>query len=143
MSGADKMRVLRRTPLFERALVTQLIELAGVAREIAAPRGTVLCEASDEPAILHVISGELLLDGESVEPLVAGPGATIGMAETLAGDPLNRRITARDQVLILRLDRAALFDVAVDHVGVLQGLFTVLLLAEDVSVASVRTAAES
>ena len=142
MSAADKMRVLRRTPLFERALVTQLIELAAVAREIAAPAGTLLCEASDEPAILHVIAGELLLDREGVEPQFAGPGATIGMAETLAGDPLNRRVTARDQVLILRLDRAALFDVAADHLGVLQGLFTVLLLADDVAVASVRTAAE-
>jgi ATP:ADP antiporter, AAA family len=142
LSGADKMRLLRRTPLFERALVTQLIELAGVAREIAASTGTVLCEASDEPAILHVISGELLLEGESVEPLVAGPGATIGMAETLAGDPLNRRVTVRNQVLALRLDRAALFDVAADHVGVLQGLFSALLLAEEAVAAPVRTAAE-
>ena len=113
-----------------------------MAREIAAPTGTVLCEASDEPAILHVISGELLLEGESIAPLVAGPGTTIGMAETLAGDPLNRRVTARDQVIIVRLDRAALFDVAADHLGVLQGLFSVLLTAEDISVASVRTAAE-
>jgi hypothetical protein len=45
-------------------------------------------------------------------------------------------------VLVLRLDRAALFDVAADHVGVLQGLFSALLLAEDVSVTSVRTAPE-
>ena len=142
LSAADKMRVLRRMPLFERALVTQLIELAGVAREIAAPAGTVLYEPSDEPAILHVISGELLLAGESVEPLVAGPGATVGISETLAGDPLNRRVTARDQVLMLRLDRTALFDVAADHVGVLQGLFSVLLLNDDGSVAPVRTARE-
>jgi hypothetical protein len=64
------------------------------------------------------------------------------MAETLAGDPLSRRVTGRGQVLVLRLDRAALFDVAADHVGVLQGLFSALLLAEDVSVTSVRTAPE-
>ena len=31
----------------------------------------------------------------------------------------------------MRLDRTALFDVAADHVGVLQGLFSALLQAEE------------
>ena len=91
----------------------------------------VLFDASDEPAIVHVIAGELVLEGGGAAPLVAGPGATVGMTETLAGEPFNCRVVARSEGLVVRLDRTALFDVAADHVGVLQGLFSALLQAED------------
>jgi hypothetical protein len=43
-------------------------------------------------------------------------------------------VTSRGEGLVLRLDRAALFDVAADHVGVLQGLFSALLLQAEESV---------
>jgi CRP-like cAMP-binding protein len=139
MSAADKMRVLRRTPLFSQALVTHLLELAAVAHEMVVSPGMVLFEASDEPAIVHVIAGELVLDGGGAAPLVAGPGATVGMTETLAGQPFNCRVTARAEGLVVRLERTALFDVAADHVGVLQGLFSALLQAEeDLPATSVR-----
>ena len=131
MSAADRMRVLRRTPLFSQALVTHLLELAAVAREMTVSPGMVLFDASDEPAIVHVIAGELVLDGGGDAPLVAGPGATVGMTETLAGQPFNCRVRARTEGLVVRLDRTALFDVAADHVGVLQGLFSALLQAEE------------
>jgi hypothetical protein len=134
LQAADKMRLLRRTPLFSHALVTQLLELSAVAREMAVSAGTVLCDAGDEPAIVQVISGELVLEGGNAAPLVAGPGATVGMSETLAGEPFHRRVTSRGEGLVLRLDRAALFDVAADHVGVLQGLFSALLLQAEESV---------
>ena len=130
LQAADKLRLLRRTPLFSRALVTHLLELAAVAREMAVSPGMVLLDASDEPAILHVIAGEVRLEGGGAAPLVAGPGATVGMSETLAGELFNRSVTARGEGLVLRLDRTALFDVAADHVGVLQGLFSALLQAD-------------
>ena len=111
--------------------MTQLLELAAVARDMVVSPGMVLSDASDEPAILHVIAGELLLERGGTEPLVAGPGATVGMCETLAGEPFNCRVVARGEGLVVRLDRTALFDVAADHVGVLQGLFSALLQADD------------
>jgi CRP-like cAMP-binding protein len=131
LQAADKMRLLRRIPLFSRALVTQLLDVVGVARETPLRRGQVLLEATDEPAMLHVLDGELLVEGGGAEPIVAGPGSTVGMAETLAGEPLHRRVTARGEGLVLRLDRAAFYDVAADHVGLLQGLFSALLQTED------------
>ena len=66
MSAADRMRVLRRTPLFSEALVTQLLELAAVSRDMAVSPGMVLFDASDEPAIVHVIAGELVLEAEAM-----------------------------------------------------------------------------
>jgi AAA family ATP:ADP antiporter len=131
LPAADKMRLLRRTPLFSRALVTQLLDLATVVRETPIAPGRLLLDASDEPAILHVVSGELLLEEDGAEPVVAGVGSTVGMTETLAGEPFNRRVTGRSEGVVLRLDRTALFEVAADHVGLLQGLFSALLQADE------------
>jgi ATP/ADP translocase/HEAT repeat protein/CRP-like cAMP-binding protein len=131
LQAADKMRLLRRMPLFSRALVTQLLDVVAVARETPLRRGLVLLEANDEPAILHVIAGELLLEGEGAEPIIAGPGSTVGMSETLAGEPLHRRVTARGEGVVLRLDRGVFYDVAADHVGLLQGLFSALLRTDE------------
>jgi ATP:ADP antiporter, AAA family len=132
----EKVNLLRRIPLFSRAMVIQLADLAALAREVPLVPGAVIADAIDEPAIVHVVSGEMRLDGDGIEPLLAGPGSTIGVADTLAGVPLGRSLTATREGLALRLDRGPLYDVLADHIGLLQGLFSALLRAEEMETAS-------
>jgi CRP-like cAMP-binding protein len=59
----------------------------------------------------------------------ATPGDVIGMYETLAGAKLDAAVTAHGEAHLLRLDRAALFELLADHTDLLQGVFSILLRA--------------
>ena len=61
--------------------------------------------------------------------MIARPGSTIGVSETLAGVSLGRRATVTADGQALRLDFTELFDVLADHIDLLQGLFSGLLQA--------------
>jgi hypothetical protein len=49
------------------------------------PAGGVLFTETDQPAIYHMLKGEVQLAAALVDPIVAGPGSTIDVLETLAG----------------------------------------------------------
>jgi CRP-like cAMP-binding protein len=125
----DKVLLLRQNPLLERATVGQLLDLATIAREVPLAVGDVLFTETDPPALYHVLSGEVRLDAEAAEPLIGGPGCTLGIAETLAGVSLGRRAAVTRDGHAIRLDRDELFEVLADHVDLLQGLFSGLLQA--------------
>jgi hypothetical protein len=59
--------------------------------------------------------------------MVAPPGATIGVADTLAGTASGWRATVTRDGQVLRLDRDELFSVLADHVDLMQGLFSGVL----------------
>ena len=138
------MLLLRQNPLLGRATVDQLLDLVAITREVALTAGRVLFAETDGPAVYHVLTGEVMLEGDRTEERIVGPGCTIGVAETLAGVPLGRRSTVTQAGQALRIDRDDLFDVLTDHVDLLQGLFSGVLSAgePEATVAEVpRTAA--
>ena len=67
------------------------------------------------------------MEREGVAPLEAGAGATLGVAETLAGLPSGWHTTVTESGHALRLDRQDLFTVLTDHVELMQGLFSGVL----------------
>ena len=73
--------------------------------------------------------GEVRLDSDGGDPIVAGAGCTIGVAEVLAGVPVGRRATVTRAGQALRIDHEELFDVLADHIDLLQSLFSGLLTA--------------
>ena len=125
----EKVLLLRQNPLLARATVNQLLDLAAIAREVPLAAGSVLFSETDQPAVYHVLGGEVRLEAEAAVPIVAGPGSTIAVAETLAGVSLGRRATVTKAGQALRLDHDELFDVLADHIDLLQGLFSGLLQA--------------
>ena len=125
----EKVLLLRQNPLLARATVNQLLDLAAIAREVPLAAGSVLFTETDQPAVYHVLGGEVRLEAEAAVPIVAGPGSTIAVAETLAGVSLGRRATVTEAGQALRLDHDELFDVLADHIDLLQGLFSGLLQA--------------
>jgi CRP-like cAMP-binding protein len=127
MPPLEKVILLKQVPVLAHATTNQLLSLAGIMREVPLTDGAVLFADTDAPAIYHVLSGEIRLDAGAGEPIAAGPGATIGVPETLAGVPSGRRATVTRQGHALRVDRDELFDVLADSIDLLQGLFGELL----------------
>ena len=123
----DKVLLLRQNPLFGRASIDQLFDLGTIARETPLVAGSLLFGDADQPAMYHVLQGEVVLESNAAAPISAGPGWTIGAAETLAGVPPGRRATVTRNGHALRLDHDELFGVLSDHVDLLQGLFSGVL----------------
>ncbi len=127
----EKVLMLRQNPLLRRATVSQLLDLVAVTRDVALTAGSVLFTETDQPAVYHVLTGEVGLETDRTQALVAGSGCTIGLSETLAGVPLGCRATVRRAGQALRIDRDDLFDVLGDHIDLLQGLFSGVLSANE------------
>ncbi|MEO7133395.1 MAG: cyclic nucleotide-binding domain-containing protein, partial [Vicinamibacterales bacterium] len=79
-----------------------------------------------EAAILVVLSGALRVE-ETSQQSTATAGDLIGIYETLAGTRLDAAVTALKDSRVLRIERAALFELLADHTDLLQGLFSTLL----------------
>jgi CRP-like cAMP-binding protein len=125
----DKVLLLRQNPLLARATVSQLLDLAGITREVPLAAGNVLFTPSDEPVLYYIVEGEVRLDADGRDGVVAGAGSTIGVAEILAGVPVGRRATVMRAGKALRLDHEDLFEVLADHIDLLQSFFSGLLTA--------------
>jgi HEAT repeat protein/CRP-like cAMP-binding protein len=120
---ADAARFLRQDPLLSKASAAQLLALTAVAPEVPLKAGTILFDASSPPAVYQILHGEVLLELHGASPMTAPPGATIGVADTLAGTASGWRATVARDGRAMRLDRDELFAVLADHVDLMQGLF--------------------
>jgi ATP:ADP antiporter, AAA family len=124
-------RLLRQDPLLSRASAAQLLALTAVAPEVPLKAGTVLFDVGTPPAVYQIVHGEVVLEHSGTNTAVAPPGATIGVADTLAGTTSGWRATVTKDGRALRLERDELFSVLADHVDLMQGLFSgVLALRE-------------
>jgi CRP-like cAMP-binding protein len=124
-------RLLRQDPLLSRASATQLLALTAVAPEVPLTAGTVLFDVGTPPAVYQIIQGEVVLEHNGASPAIAPAGATIGVADTLAGTTSGWRATVTRDGRALRLDRDELFSVLADHVDLMQGLFSGVLALRD------------
>ena len=124
-------RLLRHDPLLSRASATQLLALTAIAPEVPLKAGTVLFDVGTPPAVYQIVQGEVVLEHPGTGPAVAPAGATIGVADTLAGTTSGWRATVSKDGRALRLERDELFSVLADHVDLMQGLFSGVLALRD------------
>jgi CRP-like cAMP-binding protein len=123
IQAVDRALLLRHDPLLARASAAQLLALIQVATEVPLTQGAVLFDSNAQPAIYQVVQGELVVESDNRDPVVVSAGATIGVAETLAGVPSGIRAVVRQPGRAIRVDRENLFNVLTDHVDLMQGLF--------------------
>ena len=83
----DKAMLLRRHPLLARAAPTELVALVSAGRELSLWEGETLFRDDDAACLYLVLEGIVQLESNGLEPMVVGPGATLLVAETLAGAP--------------------------------------------------------
>jgi CRP-like cAMP-binding protein len=139
LQAIDRALVLREHPLLARATPAQLLALIRAAREVPLVAGRVLFETGAPPAVYQVVDGELTLHSQA-GPRLAGPGATVGVAETLAGSAWVWNATVSRSGRALRLERDDLFGVLTDHLDLMQGVFSEVLALRRAPAASLELA---
>ena len=120
----DKAMILRRHPLLARAAPTELVALVSAGRELSLWEGETLFRDDDAACLYLVLEGIVQLESNGREPMVAGPGATLLVAETLAGAPAGWRASAVRACRILRTDRDEVFKVLCHRPALLQDVFS-------------------
>ena len=120
----DEAMLLRHHPLLGRAAAAELLALVGAARPMSLADGEVLFPDDDPAALCLVLEGAVRLESDGAAPIVAGPGATLLVAETLAGAVAGWRVTADGSCRVLRAERDDVFTVLSDRVPLLQDLFS-------------------
>ena len=118
---------LRRIPLFRKATANQVTALVAATREVSLTAGSILWDASREPALYYLLSGEVRIESDRGPTALAGAGRTIGGGETLAGAAAGRRAVVSMEGRALRLDRQELFEVLADDSDLLHGVFASVL----------------
>jgi len=129
LQPVEKILLMQEVPVFARASAADVSALAAIGREVRAAAGDTLFTDGDAPALYLMVAGELALEPLAAgTPLTAGPGDTVGVYETLSGAETNgwRAHVTRD-VVALRIDREALFDLLAEHIGLLQAMFSAVL----------------
>jgi CRP-like cAMP-binding protein len=122
--AANPARFLRQDPLLARASAAQILALTAVAPEVPLRVGAVLFDMGSPPSVYQIVQGEVLLEHPGANPETATAGATIGVADTLAGTASGWRATVTKEGRALRVDRDELFSVLADHIDLMQGLFS-------------------
>jgi len=122
----DRLLLLQSSPLLAHATAAQLWRLTAIARPLTVAAGKRILDRGGEASILIVLSGSLKVEAPQ-STSTATPGDLIGMYETLAGARIDASVAAETEAHILRLDRAALFELLADHTDLLQGVFSTLL----------------
>ena len=126
VSPIEKVLAMQRISTFAPMSTDDLLHLANVARRVTLDPKTPLFTSGDAPSLVVVLSGEISLEAEGAETLVANESDAIGVIETLAGVPVGRtaRVTMQGAALVVSHDD--LFDLLGQRPALLQQLFAVL-----------------
>ena len=120
----DTAMLLRRHALLARAAPTELAALVAAARELSHWEGETLFRDDDAACLYLVIEGVVQLESDGAEPMVAGPGATLLVSETLAGEPAGWRASMVRACRVLKAEREEVFKVLCRRMELLQDLFS-------------------
>jgi CRP-like cAMP-binding protein len=82
--------------------------------------------SGDAPRLIVLLSGEVALEADGAETIVANEGDAIGVIETLAGVPLGRSARVATPGAALVVSHDDLFDLLAQRPALLQQLFAVL-----------------
>lgn len=104
--AATTISTLQRCELFRHFDRHQLAALADIAEELRLDRGAVLCE---QGRVAHeswvVLEGEAVVEvGDGNLVGVVGPGESVGEMGLLDHLPRSATVTARTQMIVLRID---------------------------------------
>ncbi|WP_018151841.1 Crp/Fnr family transcriptional regulator [Leeia oryzae] len=122
-SKLDVKSVLRNMPLFQQLTDSQLDEIHHATTEIRAERGDMLFQKGDSPSgIHHVIFGQVKLAFSSEQGAekvlqIFGPGQSFGEAVVFLDRPYPVYAQALADVLILHVDKNAIFAALARDVG--------------------------
>ena len=126
VSPVEKVLAMQRISTFAPMSTDDLLHLANVARRLTLAQGASVFTSGDAPRLIVLLSGEVALEADGAETIVANEGDAIGVIETLAGVPIGRnaRVVTPGAALVVSHDD--LFDLLAQRPALLQQLFAVL-----------------
>jgi CRP-like cAMP-binding protein len=128
LSLAERALLLEEVPAFSQASGDELLLLAAAVGEIELRHGTKVCEPTDQPSLIILLSGELSVTGQALpSPLVVRAGDVLGGRATLIGGAMGIRATVTSAGRALQLHRDDLFDIFDEHVRLLRAVFRSVL----------------
>jgi CRP/FNR family transcriptional regulator, cyclic AMP receptor protein len=109
-AGADAAALLGSLASFAPLGGRRCAALAGLGGCVLAPRGTLIAAAGTPATHLHIVLRGALRtaiprDGAVEQLLVHAPGDLVGLLALLDGGPLASELMAREEALLLRIDR--------------------------------------
>jgi CRP-like cAMP-binding protein len=127
LKPVEKVVILKTVPVFSGLSSEEAVNLASIAVEVPLSPESPLFGEAEPPAIYALLSGELCLESPGDEPpLRAIPPDMIGIYETLAGIPLERRARAVREGVALKVDREELFDMIAQRPELLRQILSAL-----------------
>jgi CRP-like cAMP-binding protein len=122
----ERLVALRACPMFERASVQALTELARCAELIRAERGDLVIRPGAAGASFYVVMAGLVDVERRVAPELRapfGPGDLILSGAALSHELGEYAVSARTDALLMRLGASDLDDVAEDHFELVRSMF--------------------
>ena len=128
MTTVDRVVALHRVPLLADVPGRTLAALAMRAREVrVAPGDVVIEQGAVEDHLFAVVEGRFVArDGERTLREL-GPGATVGELAALAPEPRSASVTALEDGLLLRIDKALLDELLADRPELARAVITSLV----------------
>jgi len=112
----QRLQLLRRNAMFQRANTDVLLRLANGVQEVHAAAGTVLWEQGEPSGtLLALLSGRVRCDLPDGRRFACGPGYPLGNLESQCGAARWYRATAETAVFALRGRTDLFFDILEDH----------------------------
>ncbi len=118
----ERVIALEQVPLFVHATAEDLQAIASIAQEEPIASGADLFKEGQLAAIYTVLKGRVQIARNGKAPVVAAPGDTIGIVETLGDRLTEESATVLEAGSVLRINREALFELLSDRIELLHGL---------------------
>jgi ATP:ADP antiporter, AAA family len=119
----ERVLALEQVPLFAHATADELQAVASIAHEGPVAAGSDLFKEGQLAAIYTVLRGRVQITRDGKSPVVAAPGDTIGIVETLGDRLTEESAKVLESGYVLRIDREALFELLSNRIELLHGLF--------------------
>lgn len=123
----EKVIMLRKTNLFSHTPENVLVEVAGLMKEERYEKGAVIFNKGDIGDCMYIIySGKVKIhDGDSVFAIF-GESNFFGDLAMLDAEPRSASATAETEIVLMRLDQEAIYELMNDRIEVAQGIIKTL-----------------
>jgi CRP-like cAMP-binding protein len=128
MTTIEKVIALQDVDIFSQVSAEELAYLAAIATEHDYAAGAVIYNDKDAADSMYlVVEGKVRLHKEELDITESGPGQAFGTWALFDEEPRVSAATAREDAMVLRLDKDDFIDLLADNVEITQGVLKALV----------------
>ena len=128
LSAIEKVLCLQRVDIFKYATTEMLGYISSIASEVRLPAGSaIFSEQELSDSMFVIVSGQVRLEKEGREVLVAGPSQSVGTWALLDNAPRIMTATALDDVVLMKISSDEFYEFLADHDEITPVLFRAII----------------